>query len=109
MACKLDWDLRHLDVYQAFIQAELDTDIFLRLPRGCSEISGKEVLRNKAIYGLKQINRSCYKLLPSTLVKCQFEQCLVHPCVVQLMLNDAVGAMLVVHVDDTSRSQRPRR
>ena len=30
MACKIDWDLRHLDVDQAFIQAELDTEIFLR-------------------------------------------------------------------------------
>ena len=32
MACKLDCDLRHLDVDQAFIQAELDTEIFLTLP-----------------------------------------------------------------------------
>ena len=30
MACKLDWDLRHLDVDQAFIQSELDADIYLR-------------------------------------------------------------------------------
>ncbi|CAN0442558.1 unnamed protein product, partial [Scytosiphon promiscuus] len=35
MACKLDWALRHLGVDQAFIQAELDTDIFLRVPPGC--------------------------------------------------------------------------
>ena len=41
MVCKLDWDLRHLDVDQAFIQAELNTEIFLRLPRGCGEMSGK--------------------------------------------------------------------
>ena len=32
MACKLDWDLRHLDVDQAFIQSELDTDIHVRQP-----------------------------------------------------------------------------
>ena len=31
MACKLDWDLRHLDVDQAFIQSELDTEIFLEI------------------------------------------------------------------------------
>ena len=100
MACKLDWDLRHLDVDQAFIQAELDTEIFLRLPRGCGEMSGKVVLLNKALYGLKQSGRSWYKLLSSTLVECGFEQCLVDPCVFRLMLNDAVVAMLVVHVDD---------
>ena len=81
MACKLDCDLRHLDVDQAFIQADLDTEIFLRLPRGCGEISGKVVLLNKALYRLKQSGRSWYKLLSSTLVECGSEQCLVDPCV----------------------------
>ena len=104
MACKLDWDSRNLDVDQAFIQAELDTEVFLRRPPGCRETSGKVVLPNKALYGLKQSGRSWYKLLSSTLVECWlvecwFEQCLVDPCVVRLMSND-VGAMLVVHVDD---------
>ncbi|CAM9351520.1 unnamed protein product, partial [Laminaria digitata] len=100
MACKLDWDLRHLDVDQVFIQAELDTEIFLRLPPGCGKMSGKVVLLNKALYGLKQSVRSWYKLLSSTLVECGFEQCLVDPCVFRLMLNEVVVAMLVVHVDD---------
>ena len=63
-------------------------------------MSGKVVLLNKALYGLKQSGRSWYKLLSSTLVECVFEQCLVDPCVFRLMLNDAVVAMLVVHVDD---------
>ena len=99
-ACKLDWCLRHLDVYQAYIQAELDTEISLRLPRGCGEMSGKVVLFNKALHELKQTGRSWYKLLSSTLVECGFEQCWVDPCVFRLKLNDAVGAMLVVHVDD---------
>ena len=41
MACKLDWDLRHVDVDQAFIQSELDTDIYFRLPTGCGSVPGK--------------------------------------------------------------------
>ena len=100
MACKLDWDLRHLDVDQAFIQSDLDTGIFLTLPPGCGRLSGKVVRLNKALYGLKQSGRSWYKLLSSTLVECGFEQCLVDPCVFRLMVNDEVVAMLVVHVDD---------
>ena len=79
MACKLDWGLRHLDVTQVFIQAELDTEIFLKNPPGYGEMSGKVVLLNKALYGLKQSGRSWYKLLSSTLVECGFEQCLVDP------------------------------
>ena len=58
MACKLDWDLRHLDVDQAFIQSDLDTGIFLTLPPGCGRLSGKVVRLNKALSGLKQSGRS---------------------------------------------------
>ena len=100
MACKLDWDMRHLDVGQALIKSELDTEIFLRLPPGCGWLSGKVVRLNKSLYGLKQSGRSWYKLLSSTLVECGFEQCLVDSCVFRLMVNDEVAAMLVVHVDD---------
>ena len=99
MACKLDWDL-HLDVDQAFIQSELDTESFSRLPPGCGRLSGKVVRLSKALYGLKQSSRSWYNLLSSTLVECDFEQCLVDPCVFRLIVNDEVAAMLVVYVDD---------
>ena len=100
MACKLDWDLRHMDVDQAFIQSELGTEIFSRLPHGCGRFLGKVVRLNKALHWLKQSGRSWYKLLSSTLVECGFEHLLVDPCVFRLMVNDEVAAMLVVHVDD---------
>ena len=79
MACKLDWDLRHLDVDQAIIQSELDTDICLRLPPGCESVSGKVAILKKALYGLKQSGRVWYQVLSLTLVECGFEQCLVDP------------------------------
>ena len=63
-------------------------------------MSGKVVLLNKVLYALKQSGRSWCKPLSSTLAECGFEQCLVDPCVFRLMLNGAVVAMLVVHVDD---------
>ena len=34
MTSKLDWDLGHLDVDQAFMQSELDTEVLFRLPVG---------------------------------------------------------------------------
>ena len=77
----------------------MDTEIFLRLPRGFGEMSGKVGLLNKVLYGLKQSGRSWFKLLSSILVECEFEQCLVDPRVFRLMFNDAVVAMLVAHVD----------
>ena len=35
MACKLDWDLRHLDVDQAYVLSDLHTEFFSRMPTGC--------------------------------------------------------------------------
>ena len=49
MACKLDWNLRHLNVDQAFIQSELDTDIYFRLPPGCGSVSGKVAVLIEAL------------------------------------------------------------
>ena len=90
------WDLRYLDVDQAFIQSESDTDFFSRLPPGCGRLSGKVVRLNKALYGLKESGRLWYKLLSSTLIECGFEQGLVEQCVFRLILNGEVAAMLVV-------------
>ena len=100
LACKVDWDLRHLDVDQAFIQSELDTDISLRLPPGCGLVSGKVELLKKALYGHKQSGRAWYQLMSSTLVERGFEQCLVDPCVFRLRVAGDVVAMMVFHVDD---------
>ena len=89
-----------MDVDQAFIQSELDTEIFLRLSTGFGRLTGKLVRRNKAHDELKQSCRSWYKLLSSTLVECGFEQCLVDACVFRLMVDDEVVAMLVVRMND---------
>ena len=66
----LDLDLRHFDVEQAFVQSDLDAEIYLRLPPGCGAMSGKVVRLNKSVYGLKQASRTWYQLL---LVSVDFE------------------------------------
>ena len=34
-----DLDLCHFDVGQAFVQSDLEEDVFLRLPKGCGDLS----------------------------------------------------------------------
>ena len=80
VACKLDWDLRHLDVDKALAHAELGTDVYVRFRPGCGSVSGKVVPLNKALYGLKQSGRAWYQLLSSALLECGSEQCLVDLC-----------------------------
>ena len=43
----------HLDVSQAFVQAPLEEEIYMRLPPGRGELSGKVVKLLKCRYGLK--------------------------------------------------------
>ena len=49
IACECDLDLCHFDVDQAFVQAELKEDMFLRLPGGCGDLSGEIVRLNKSL------------------------------------------------------------
>ena len=52
LACERDLDLCHFDVDQAFVQSDLEAYVFLRLPKGCGDLSGKVVRLNKSWYGL---------------------------------------------------------
>ena len=65
IACELDLDLCHFDAEQAFVQSELDEEVYLRLPKGCGSMSGKVARLRKSLYGLKQASRSWHKHLVS--------------------------------------------
>ena len=74
IACELDLDVCHFDAEQAFVQSELDEDVFLRLPRGCGRLSGKIVRLNKSLYRLKQASRSWHAHLTTCLKTLGFQQ-----------------------------------
>ena len=52
IACERHLDLCRFDVDQAFVQSDLEEDVFLRLPKGCGDLSGKAVRLNKSLYGM---------------------------------------------------------
>ena len=53
LACKYNLELLHWDIEQAFVQSELDHEVFMKLPPGCGSMSGKVARLNKSLYGLK--------------------------------------------------------
>lgn len=57
MACMVDRDCRPLGE-QAFIQSDLDTNIYLRLPPGCELVFSEIVGLNKAVYCVKRSDRA---------------------------------------------------
>ena len=48
-ANEYDLELCHFDVDQAFVCADQNEDVFMRLPEGCGALSGKIVKLNKSM------------------------------------------------------------
>lgn len=63
-------------------------------------MSGKVVRLNKTVHGRKQTSRILYHLFVSTLEDVGFEQCLVDPCVLRLIVGGEVIAVIVIHAED---------
>ena len=100
IACECDLDSCHFDVGQAFVQSDLEEDVFLRLPKGCSDLSGKVVRLNKSLFGLKQASRTWHAHLTTCLKRLGFEQCMTDACVFRVIEDGRVAITAVVHVDD---------
>ena len=100
IACECDLDLCHFDVDQAFVQSDLEENVFLRFPKGCGDLSGKVVRLNKRLYGLKQASRTWHDHLTTCLKRLGFEQCMTDICVFRLIEDGRVAITAVVHVDD---------
>ena len=75
IACVLGLDLSHLDAERAFVQSELDEDLYIRLPKGCGALSGKVVKLGRSLYGLKQASRTWHHHLVRGVRALGFEQC----------------------------------
>ena len=100
IACEYDLDLCHFDVDQAFVQSDLEKDVFLRLPKRCGDLSGNVVWLNKSLYGLKQVSRTWHAHLTTCLKRLGFEQCMAYVCVFRLIEDGRMTITAVVHVDD---------
>ena len=94
-----DFDLCHFDVDQTFVQSD-HKDVFLRLPKGCGDLSGKVVRLKKSLSGLKQASRTWHAHLTTCLKRLGFEQCMTDACVFRLIKDGRVAITAVVHVDD---------
>ena len=101
IAVQNDWPVYHFNVKQAFVQAKLDTDVYMKLPYGCGERTGKGVELDRALYGIKQVGRQWSAVLCQTMVdEHDMEQCRADPCVYRKIVEGVVDLILALHVDD---------
>ena len=97
IAVQNDWPLYHFYVEQALVQAKLDTNVYMKLPCGCGERTGKVVKLDRALQGIKQAGCQWSAVLCQTLVdEHGMEQCRTNPCVYRKIVEGVMELILVV-------------
>ncbi|KAG7556890.1 Integrase catalytic core [Arabidopsis suecica] len=101
LATNLEWDLWQMDVKNAFLQGELEEEVYMRPPPGLEdkEAPGKVLKLNKAIYGLKQSPRAWYHKLSTTLLGRGFKRSEADHTLFTLPSQEGI-VVILVYVDD---------
>ncbi|KAK9076083.1 hypothetical protein SSX86_004416 [Deinandra increscens subsp. villosa] len=95
------WKVHHLDVKTAFLNGEIQEEVYVTQPDGF-EIKGKEdyvYKLHKALYGLKQAPRAWNAKLDKTLKDLGFTKC-IHDAGVYVIKRSGFVLILCVYVDD---------
>ena len=100
-AAKFDHELDQMDVPCAFLNADLEEEVYMELPEGYR--AGREHLvckLNKSLYGLKQAPRNWYLLVSKFIASLGFKPTISDPCLFHK--RSATGRLMLffLFVDD---------
>lgn len=101
VSASLDMEMVQMDVSTAFLNGNIDEELFIDQPEGFVE-KGKETFvckLNKSIYGLRQSPRQWYKKLESVLVADGFSKSRSDGCLFTKIL-DGKKIFILTYVDD---------
>jgi hypothetical protein len=86
--------MKQVDYTLAFIQAPINKDVYIEMPRGFC-LQGKVFKLKCSLYRLKQSSRNFFLHLKGKLLKANFKQSTLDPC---LFVSENV--IFVTYVDD---------
>jgi len=99
IAVHYNFSIHQMDIKAAYLNAELDVDIYMKLPEGDGRKGYCKL--NKALYGLKQAGRMWNDTLNKVLLKLNFRRLKSDPCVyVKENKDNKIVCILAVYVDD---------
>ena len=91
--------IHQMDFNTAFLNADMDVDIFVKPPEGYSKNQNKVWKLNKGLYGLKQSGRLWNNLLDKFLCDNKFTRSMSDNCL-YTYFEDGKSIIIVVWVDD---------
>jgi hypothetical protein len=100
LAIAYDMELTQYDISNAFLNGELDEEIFMEFPPGYPGENENECLKlNKGLYGLRQASRIWSKRLTSELNKAGLKVCKTEPGILYWKEGEKM-CHVCLHVDD---------
>ena len=101
VAAALDYEIWQMDVKTAFLNGELEEDIYMQQPKGFIVLGQEHMVCkfHRSIYGLKQASRSWNIRFDQVIKLYGFEKSPDEPCVYK-KIQGIVVVFLVLYVDD---------
>jgi len=99
----LDLELYQVDVIGAYLQGDLDEEIYMKVPDGLAEKYGnswKFWRLKKALYGLKQAGWQWKKHLHQVMTKLGFTHVMADDCLYVLWEHNKIVLMVLIYVDN---------
>ena len=108
LAAAKDGELRHFDAEQAFLKADIDEEMYIKVPEEFRGFPRAVRRLNKAIYGLVQAGR-CWNNKFCDMTGIGFEQAKADPCVSRKVIDGEAEMVVVVHVEDNLATPKTKR
>ncbi|RVW62715.1 Retrovirus-related Pol polyprotein from transposon TNT 1-94 [Vitis vinifera] len=101
LVAHFDLELHQMDVKTAFLNGNLDEDIYMEQPEGFVKKGNEHLVckLKKSIYGLKQASRQWYIKFNNTITSFGFKENIVDQCI-YLKVSGSKFIFLILYVDD---------
>ena len=99
------WDAKIVDIDNAFLNRELEHEIYMAIPMGYTECieqckDDKALKLEKAVYGLVQVARQFFKKICDALIQANFKASEADPCLVYKDNQETGVCIMLIYIND---------
>ena len=104
-----NWELRHIDVEQAYLQADIGEEIYIELPEDYRAFPNAVGFLKKVIYGSVQSGLCWFQKFTDGIKEKGSEQSHADPCMFRRIVDGEVVTVMVVYVDDILMARKTKK